>query len=143
MLNTIARSLDFVRGLRIGDPIPKEVLTGDASWQPSLAQKEHAGRRVTAQLVCWSTGEEVALSDPAALRTFLTDRVGNDAIRKAQIKATMYMGIGEDGTAQGARDMDELPAEMAFTEALRSRSDRISRMGQGMNIGRGPCGESV
>src|SRR5262245_38632297 len=34
MLGLIAQSLDFVAGLRIGDALPAEVLSGQASWEP-------------------------------------------------------------------------------------------------------------
>lgn len=129
MLNTIERSLKFVHGLRVGDPIPKEILTGDASWKPSLAEKEHAGRRVTAQLVCWSTGEEVRLTDPGALREFLANNVSNEAIRNAQVKAALYMGIGEEEVDQVAQVMDDLSDELAFIESLRARYGRIRQMG--------------
>jgi hypothetical protein len=34
MLRLITQSLDFVSCLRIGDPLPAEIVTGQASWQP-------------------------------------------------------------------------------------------------------------
>ena len=34
MLGLIAQSLDFISGLRIGDALPTEVLSGQASWEP-------------------------------------------------------------------------------------------------------------
>ena len=34
MLGLIAQSLDFVTGVQIGDALPTEVLTGQASWEP-------------------------------------------------------------------------------------------------------------
>lgn len=125
MLNTIERSLRFVRGLQVGDPIPNEVLSGNASWVPDLVHKEQAGRRVTAQLVCWSTGEEVRLTDPTALRAFLSDKVNNEAIRKAQVKAALYMGIGEEESDKVATIMDDLSGELAFIESLRAKYQKI------------------
>ena len=34
MFGLIAEALDFVPALRLGDPIPEEVLSGAASWDP-------------------------------------------------------------------------------------------------------------
>ena len=34
MLALIAQALDFVAGLHIGDKLPTEVLSGEASWEP-------------------------------------------------------------------------------------------------------------
>ena len=40
MLDLIADALDYVAGLRLGDLLPPEVLTGEASWSP--APRHHA-----------------------------------------------------------------------------------------------------
>jgi hypothetical protein len=42
MLGLIAQSLDFIAALRIGDPLPPEVLSGEASWQPDEAHLQIA-----------------------------------------------------------------------------------------------------
>lgn len=52
MLGLIAQSLDFVGGLHIGDPLPPEVLSGEASWEPDevhLQIADDAARRQQVQ----------------------------------------------------------------------------------------------
>src|ERR1700749_4303519 len=40
MLALIAAALDFVTTLRPGDPLPPEVLSGEASWEPELQHRQ-------------------------------------------------------------------------------------------------------
>ena len=69
MLALIAASLDFVTSLRLGDALPAEVLSGDASWEPSSQHLRLALRGCSCSLRrgCGSgTGENaVAWSRPA------------------------------------------------------------------------------
>jgi len=53
MLGLVTASLDFVAGLRIGDPLPAEVLTGEASWEPSQQCRDLVIARLRMQLVGW------------------------------------------------------------------------------------------
>jgi hypothetical protein len=51
MLDLVVQSLDFVAGLRIGDPLPPEVLSGEASWEPDEVHLRIANARLQWQLV--------------------------------------------------------------------------------------------
>jgi len=53
MLALIAGALDFVSCLRIGDPLPAEVLSGKASWEPDQAHLQLASAKLRLQLVGW------------------------------------------------------------------------------------------
>src|SRR5581483_4431831 len=56
MLVLIAAALDFVTCLRPGDPFPPEVLSGEASWEPSPQHGRLAEARLRLHLVNWSKG---------------------------------------------------------------------------------------
>ena len=58
VLSKVAEGLQFVRGLRVGDPLPKEILTREASWEPSERHLRIARQRLTMQLVTWLAGNE-------------------------------------------------------------------------------------
>ena len=51
MLALIAASLDFVTSLRLGDALPAEVLSGEASWEPTPAAPA-AGDGAAAAATC-------------------------------------------------------------------------------------------
>src|SRR5271165_3544018 len=53
MLGLVAQSLDFVAGLRLGDALPAEVLSGEASWEPDRVHLQIANARLQSQLVAW------------------------------------------------------------------------------------------
>src|ERR1700760_231547 len=46
MLEQVAKGLKYVKGLRIGDPLPKEILTREASWELAKRHREIAYQRV-------------------------------------------------------------------------------------------------
>jgi hypothetical protein len=67
MLGLIAQSLDFVTGLQIGDALPAEVLTGQASWEPDAVHLQIAQARLQWQLVAWPSWPRVPIC-PGFLR---------------------------------------------------------------------------
>ena len=77
MLGLIAQSLDFVTLLRLGDPLPAEVLSGAASWEPDPLHLQLANARLQWQLVTWlnsGTGGDAPQMDAEALRQLADDR---------------------------------------------------------------------
>ena len=72
MLGMIAEALEFVSILRIGDPLPREVCTGEASWEPDATHLALASMRLRMQLVAWlNAGAAVdapEMNDDALLR---------------------------------------------------------------------------
>ncbi len=73
MLDLVAKSLRYVKGLRIGDFIPKEVLTREASWDLSERHLMIAYQRVSLQLVNWMTGGQSVITDPDELLQLAED----------------------------------------------------------------------
>lgn len=130
MLNTIERGLRFVSLLRVGDSIPPEVLTGDASWLPSEANKESARRRIGAQIVGWDTDQITPLSDPVGMEKFIKDQVSDIAVKKAL--AHMAIELGQEGDPDGIimGIMADLGSELSFIEALRERYLAVRRVGE-------------
>lgn len=64
MLDLVVQALDFIAGLRIGDPLPPEVLSGQASWEPDAVHLRIANARLQWQLVTWlNSGTGEALRD--------------------------------------------------------------------------------
>lgn len=121
MLNTVIRSLDFVNILRIGDDIPGEIVTGDASWLPAPADHAAATQRLTAELVGWNLDIDVPRSDPVLLREFATEYVNDETIRYALLRLAAHFGFGADGATRLTKTMNNIAEELAYIEALRSR----------------------
>lgn len=57
MLDRVCRALEFVTGLRIGDRLPSEILTGEASWTADEAYHDRAAARFNLLLLAWMSGK--------------------------------------------------------------------------------------
>lgn len=140
MLATIAASLDFVAGLRLGEPLPAEVMTGMASWDPSPAHLQLANARLRLQLLAWlhPAGQETALPlEPQALLA-----AADDPARRQQVQEAFRRAAAEldqpDAEAVVAL-LEDLGRELAYIEALRERlygrvqlmAAKLERLSQG------------
>lgn len=135
MLNTIAQGLRFVSLLQIGDPIPPEVLTGDASWEPSELHRTNARNRIGAQLVGWHRGTRAPLSDPIALEKFVAHHVNDVTVGEALAHMATELGQEGDGAGLIADVMAAAVEELSYIEALRERflsmcrvSDQVQKL---------------
>jgi hypothetical protein len=122
MLRLITQSLDFVSCLRIGDPLPAEILTGQASWQPEATYLRISNARLQWQLVNWlndgGAADEASLA-PQSLLQLADDPARRQLVQQAFAKAADVLGL-PDGEAVVAQ-MEELGRELAYIEALRER----------------------
>ena len=139
MLALIAQSLDFVAALHIGDKLPTEVLSGQASWEPEELHLQIANARLQWQLVAWlnsGTGGETPSLDAESLLQVADDPTRKQQVQQAFAKAAQALGLAtkEDVVHQ----VEELAHELAYIEALRDRllrrvvvmSDKLDRMAQ-------------
>ena len=138
MLGLIAESLDYVTGIRPGDKLPDEVVSGKASWDPALHHRQRAATRLRLKLLAWLDPEAAAgLGDPAELGTRLD--------RDPALRTLVQTAFREAAAALDLPGPDDLVAlvetlseEFAFVEALRERLlmrvqtliDRVDRLAQ-------------
>ena len=127
MLALIAEALDFVPIMRLGDKLPLEVLTGDASWEPGPEHIHRALTRLNLQLVAWlhgTAGSEPIVLDAAALAKADADPVLRQHVQEAFQRAaeTLKLPSAESVIAQ----LESLAGELSYIEALRDRFlDRV------------------
>jgi hypothetical protein len=121
MLNLIVESLDFVAGLQLGDRLPAEVLTGNASWDTKPQFRELAQARLRLHLVGWLNPDAAgsgAASDASALQRLDSDPELRRQVQLAFERAAQVLGLPQ------AEDvvplLGELAEELAFIEALRA-----------------------
>lgn len=127
MLALIAEALDFVPALRIGDPLPREVLTGDASWEPGAGHVHRAMTRLNLQLVAWLHG--TAASEPITVDADAIARADSDPVLRQHIqdafqRAAETLGLPSQDAV--IAKIEALAAELGYIEALRDRLlDRV------------------
>ncbi|HXA21299.1 MAG TPA: hypothetical protein VNW90_03300 [Acetobacteraceae bacterium] len=129
MLELIAQALDFVAGLRIGDPLPPEILSGEASWEPDEVHLQIANARLQWQLVTWlnsGTGADAEHLDAEYLLQVADDPARRQQVQQALAKAAEVLGLPDRAAVIGL--VEELARELAYIEALRDRLLRRAKV---------------
>ncbi|MBT5374226.1 MAG: hypothetical protein HOI33_11120 [Rhodospirillaceae bacterium] len=128
MLDMVDESLKFIKVLRVGDAIPLEVLTGEASWEVSDRDRNIAYQRITLQLVTWMTGDEMKASSPEDLMQLVENEEIKTKINEAFEEAAEKMGLGRDNKEEVVNLIGTLAEELAHIEALRTRFEGVIMM---------------
>jgi hypothetical protein len=139
MLELIAQALDFIAGLRIGDPLPTEVLSGQASWEPDELHLQIANARLQWQLVAWlnsGTAADTPQLDADSLLQIADDPSRRLLVQQAFAKAADALELSN--TTEVVHLVEELANELAYVEALRTRllnrvklmTDKLNRIAQ-------------
>jgi len=130
MLALIAGALDFVACLRIGDPLPAEVLGGEASWEPDPAHLQLASAKLRLQLVGWLKSGTTAANaevDPSHLAHLDDNPALRQRVQEAFARAASELGVPDMESV--VKLVESLATELAFIEALRARLlNRVSMM---------------
>ena len=140
MLGLIAAALDFVTTLRLGDPLPPEVLSGEASWEPEPRHLRLASARLRLNLVAWldpAKANEHALLDPAEQMAAADDPALRPQLREGYRRMAQELNLPDPAAVPPM--LDALAQELAYVEALRERllqpvqsmSLKLARLAQG------------
>ncbi|MBL4615992.1 MAG: hypothetical protein JKY27_14130 [Magnetovibrio sp.] len=119
MLDIVAQGLKYVRELRIGDPVPSELISGRASWDVTDQHRAISHNRVTMQLVSWMSGDEMLITDPEQLAQVADDPITKQKISTAFSKAAKALGIAEENREDVIALISNLADELSYIEALR------------------------
>ena len=128
MLGLIAESLDYVPGLRLGDPLPAEVLSGEASWEPAEIYRQRARGRLWLQLLDWIAPGQVTAATPDTIGARLEhDPILQVLTKRAVDRVAVELGLsgndlartGMSGSDAVTALIDGLSQELSYIEALR------------------------
>jgi hypothetical protein len=132
VLQRIDTGVEFLDHLGIGDALPAEVLTGEASWQASAHFLHNAADNLRAHLALWGTmtraGKQIGPKDYSEVRKRLGEPHVQKAIWDAHHNAAETIGL-EAGDRKGvAQRIDELAANLAYIESLRESFNKAGRV---------------
>jgi hypothetical protein len=128
MLNQVAQGLKFVKDIRPGDTIPRELLDGTASWTVDDSHRVIARNKVMVAVAVWVSGAERAKLSPIALEAMLAKPETKEQIEKGLDKISLALGMGR-GKRQEVLDLiDRLARELAYIEGLRDRYHHASEI---------------
>ena len=125
MLDLLAEGLKYVAGLSVGDAMPKEIVTGEATWELSKRHEVVAHKRVAMQLVNWLTGKDDLITDPDALLQLADDPVSKKKVNEAFGEAAERLGIGRENKQEMLKYVEKLTHELAYIEALRDKFGHV------------------
>lgn len=121
LLEIIGRSLRYVKEIRPGDSVPRELLDGSASWSVEERHRAIARSRVTIRLVSWLTGSDSGEMDAAELQRLAEDPETKARVQEATIRMAEKLGLGVDRRHEVLTRIEDLVRELAYIEALRDR----------------------
>ena len=129
MLDWVAASLRFVKAVMVGDAIPAELRTGEASWQVEPRHVQIAYSKLAGQLMGWITGAGFDVSDAKMLEDMANDPAFKEEVTEAFDQAAQELGLaGTEGREQVVRHIERLAAEWAYVEAVRERFAKIVKL---------------
>lgn len=119
MLEIVSKSLDYVCALRMGDPIPSEIVNGRASWRIMEKHRVTARQRLTMQLVSWLSGSEELVTDPAELTAAMENPELKQKVDDAFASVAEALGYKAEQKEEVVSLVETFAEELAYIEALR------------------------
>ncbi|WP_205083071.1 hypothetical protein [Paracraurococcus ruber] len=121
MIGLIIESLGYVTALHPGDPLPAEVVNGQASWTPGGNHQRRAQVRLRVALLAWHDGDAArrAMRDIESGGRLDTDPELKTAFQNAGRKAMVELGCASPEEVM--QRVDGLASDFAYIEALRDR----------------------
>lgn len=121
LLEIVEKSLRFVKEIRPGDSIPREILDGTASWAVEDRHRLRAKAQLWARVI--GTDETMGANDDV-LKAFVSRPDTETKLKTAA--AAIAKKIGYEMTAESViARFDDLSRELAYTEALRERCNEV------------------
>ena len=122
LLVIVEKSLRFVKEIRPGDSIPRELLDGTASWSVEERHRLRAKAQIYAKAM--GAGLEIKDAGDAVLTTFLADPNTLTRLKQAGEKIAQQIGNNMDGDTVVDR-VDAIGRELAYIEALQEQCGHI------------------
>ncbi|MBM3521705.1 MAG: hypothetical protein FJX57_02005 [Alphaproteobacteria bacterium] len=125
LLNIIAKSLKFVKVIRPGDSIPRELLDGTSSWTVEPHHHAIAKARLSVNLASWVSNTDAGTTDAHILQKMADDPETKQRVNEALGELADKLGYGRENKDKVLDQIDTLARELAYIEALRDRHGKI------------------
>ncbi|HYE49932.1 MAG TPA: hypothetical protein VEB20_10115 [Azospirillaceae bacterium] len=132
LLAKVEKGLRFVKEIRPGDSIPREILDGTASWSVDERHLAIARGRITLQLISWITGRETVVTDRGQLEQMMEDPQTKQRAQQAFAELAKRFGLPEDRKQEVVDKVDSVVRELSYIEALRDRYGQVQRILSGL-----------
>jgi hypothetical protein len=121
LLSIVEKSLRFVKEIRPGDSIPRELLDGTASWSVEERHRTRARAHLWARAI---GSQETKGADDQTLRRFNADPKIEERLKERAAFVADQLGDNLDADAVLGR-IDDVARELAYIEALQERCGEV------------------
>ena len=121
LLDVVSKGLKYVREIRPGDSIPREILDGSASWTVEERHTLIAKGRLAAYLIAFDEGSDCDIKDRAQFARMAADPAIEEKAKFATETAARRVGLGGDKKQLVFDRIASLARELSYIEALRDR----------------------
>lgn len=128
LLRIVEDSLKFVREIRPGESIPRELLDGTASWSVEDVHRAAARNRLTLQLVSWFSGNEVVITERQQLQEAVEKPETQARAKEATKHLAERLGLPEGRRDEVVKKIDAFVHELSYLEALRDRFGLVQQI---------------
>jgi hypothetical protein len=128
MLKRVIAGLPFIKRIRPGDSIPREILDGTASWSVEDYHRQLAQSRLAVQLASWMMGSETELGERGDLTQLADDPTTKMRVQEAATEMAVRLGLPRENKAAVFDRLELVARELAYIEALRDRFGLIRRI---------------
>ncbi|MBI3710370.1 MAG: hypothetical protein HY246_22215 [Proteobacteria bacterium] len=128
LLALIEKSLHYVKEIRPGDSIPREILDGTASWTVEDRHRLIAKSRLMVVVAAWISRTEAPISDLSALLKLAEDPETKQRVQEAFGEIATRLGMGPERKQEVVDRIDACAREITYIEALRDRFQAILRI---------------
>jgi hypothetical protein len=128
LLELVISGLKFVKVIRPGDSIPREILDGTASWSVSEEHLEAARGRLTLQLYGFLGGQERVLTDATEILQVVDDPGVKARIANGMGTVLDRLGLDGDKGSEVEARQERFARDLAYLVALRERAGAIVKL---------------
>jgi len=121
LLDLVAQGLKYVRDIRPGDTIPRELLDGSASWTVDERHRERAKNGFMFRIALLGAPNGGITKAPANIGAFLESTEGQMFVQTGMDPIGRKNGLGEGRAPTVAQYADQITRELAYIEGLREQ----------------------
>ena len=128
MLGLIADALDYVAGLRLGDLLPLEVLTGEASWSPAPHHHAVAEARLRRRLAAAGPTVQPAMLAPLTAELAFIEALRETLLGPMRALRQTVQSLGVDWRGNAERQTTLTQVRRLTATACQHLADRFAEI---------------
>ena len=121
LLDTVAKSLTYVKQIRPNDSIPQEILDGTASWSVEDRHRAAARHRLMIQMMTWLSGREGQVIGLDQIEQLIEDPKIKQQLQEAFGDIAEKLGLGRERKQEVINKIEQLGRELSYIEGLLER----------------------